>query len=113
MNNSRNLADRCDIFISAPNPLKEAYVRLEAGRRYKINEHTITFQLHQYFPRFLELDARWVDALLEAEGDMKNNVGDCSLMYLFWSKRLDNFDFGCSRFQELLQRQRDWVSNRN
>ena len=33
-------------------------------------------------------------------------------MYLFKSEKLDDFDFGCRRFQELLQRQRDWVDNR-
>ena len=66
-----------------------------------------------YHPRFLILDAKRVDALLAAEGDSKDNNGMCNLMHLFRSEKLDNFDFGCRRFQELLQRQRDLVSNRN
>ena len=49
-------------------------MQLEAGRRY-YDEMTITHLLHECHPRFLELDARWVDALLEVEGDMKDIIG--------------------------------------
>ena len=59
------------------------------------------------------LDAKWVDALLAAEEDSKDNNGMCNLMYLFKSEKLYNFDFGCWRFQKLLQRQRDWVIIKN
>ena len=78
-------------------------MQLETGHRY-YNEWTITHLLHQYYPRFLELDSRWVDALIEAEGDMKDKYGRCNLMYLFMSEKLDDFDFRCRRFQKLLQR---------
>ena len=98
--------------MSASDQLKEAYVQLEAGHRY-YDEIMITHLLHKYNPRFLELDARWVDALIEAEGDMKDEDGLCNLMFLFMSDKLDDFDFGCRRFQELLQKQRDWVNNYN
>ena len=69
--------------------------------------------LHWLNPRFLELDARWIDALIEAEGDMKDKYGNCNLMYLIMSRKLDDFDFSCKRFKELLQRQRDLVDNNN
>ena len=69
--------------------------------------------LHRYNPRFLELDSRWVDALIEVEGNMKDKYGYCNLMYLIISSKLDNFDFGCRRFQELLQRQGDRVDDSN
>jgi len=75
---------------------------LEAGYRYGEYESTITHLLHWFHSRFLELDARWIDALIEAEGDMKNRIGKCNLVYLFASKRHNDFDFGCRRFQELL-----------
>ena len=83
--------------MSAPIQLKEAYVQLETGRRYD-REMTITHHLHLSHPRFLKLDVRWVDALIEAEGDAKNNYGYCNLMYLFASDKLDDFDFSCRRF---------------
>ena len=82
--NSGNWTDRCDIFMSATNQLKEAYVQLEAGHKYG-DERTITHLLHKYNPRFLELDSRWVDSLIEAEGDMKDKSGWCNLMCLFIS----------------------------
>ena len=41
--------------------------------------------LHEYHPRFLELEAKWVDALIEAEEDMKDEDGNCNLMFLFRS----------------------------
>ena len=44
---------------------------------------------------------------------MKNEDGLCNLMYLFESQKLNDFDFGCRRFQELLQKQRNWVNNYN
>ena len=98
-----------NIFMSASDQLKEAYARLEAGRKH--NEMTITHFLHLSHPRFLELDAKWVDALLEAERDY-DDFGDFndlnSLALLFKSKKLDDFDFGCKRFQALLQRQQEW-----
>ena len=71
--------------MSIPNQLKKAYVQLEAGHRYGEYEMTITHLLHKYNPRFLMLDARWVDALIEAEGDMKDKYGNCNLMYLIMS----------------------------
>ena len=60
--------------MSVTNLVKEAYVQLEAGRKY-IDEMTIAHLLYDDYPRFLELDARWVDALLEAEWDMKDIYG--------------------------------------
>ena len=91
-----------DIFMSATNQLKEAYVQLEAGHRYGEYERMITHMLHWFHPRFLELDAKWVDALIEAEGDMKSTFGNYNLTYLLMSEKLDNFDFSCRRFKELL-----------
>ena len=73
-------------------------MKLEAGHRYGEYESTITHLLHWFNPRFLELDARWIDALIEAEGDMKDKSGWCNLMYLFMSEKLDDFDFSCRRF---------------
>ena len=70
--------------MSASDQLKEAYVQQEAGRRYYYDK-AITHLLHEYCPRFLELDARWVDALLEVEGDMEDNHWWCNLMCLFRS----------------------------
>ena len=70
--------------MSATDNAKEAYVQLEAGYKYG-DERTITHLLLEYHPRFLELDARWVDALIEAEGDMKDTYGNCNLMFLFMS----------------------------
>ena len=32
-------------------------------------------------------------------------------MYLLISKKLEDFDFDCKRFKELLLRQRDWDDN--
>ena len=72
---------------------------------------TITHILHKYHPRFLELDARWVDALLETEEGVIDRFARRSLMFLFKSYELDDFDFKCKRFRELLQRQRDLVDN--
>ena len=102
IDDSNRWDDRCDIFMSAPNQLKEAYIQLEAGHRYEGCEWTITHLLHWFYPRFLELDSRWVDALIETEGDMKDKDGYCNLMYLFKSRKLDDFDFSCRRFMELL-----------
>jgi len=65
MYNSRNNVNRYNIFMFAPNQPKEAYVQLETGRRYGEHKSTITDILHQYHPRFLELDVRWIDALIE------------------------------------------------
>ena len=58
-------------FMNAADQVKEAYVKLEAGHIYHY-KRTITLMLHRYNPGFLELDARWVDALLEVEWDMKD-----------------------------------------
>ena len=88
-------------------------MQLEAGRRYNYDEKTITHMLLKYRPRFLELDTKWVDALLEAEEDLEDIYGRFNLMYLFWSEKFEDIDFGCRRFRELLQRQRDWVDNSN
>ena len=44
---------------------------------------------------------------------MKDRDENCNLMYLIMSYNLVDFDFGCRRFQELLQKQRDWVDNYN
>ena len=44
---------------------------------------------------------------------MRDKNGKSSLMHLFTSMRLDDFDFGCRRFRELLQRQCDWVGSGN
>ena len=46
-----------------------------AGRKFGEYETTITHLLLRYHPRFLELNARWVDALLEAEEDLKDKFG--------------------------------------
>ena len=53
--------------MSAPDQPKEARVQQAAGRRYgKLRE---PYAYATRAPsRFLELDSRWVDALLEAEG---------------------------------------------
>ena len=77
-----------------------------AGHWYH-SKRTITHLLLKYRPRFLMLDAKWVDALLKAEADMKDDAGKCSLVHLFMSEKLDGFDFGCRRFRELLQWQHD------
>ena len=87
-------------------------MQLEAGRKYYY-ERTITHMLHWDHPRFLELEIKWVDELLGIEWDMKNFSGWCNLMYLFRSYGLYDFDFGCRRFRELLQRQRDRIDNYN
>jgi len=89
--------DCCAIFMSATNQLKEAYVQLNAGYR-NYNELTIMHTLHLYHLRFLELDARWVGALIEAEEDMKDEDGNCNLMFLFRSEKFYDFDFRCRRF---------------
>ena len=60
--------------MSATNQLKEAYVQRATGRRYNY-ETTITHLLLEFYPRFLELNARWVDALLEAEEDLEDIYG--------------------------------------
>ena len=44
---------------------------------------------------------------------MKDRDGWCNLIFLFASEKLDDFDFRCRRFQELLQKQRDLVDNDN
>ena len=59
---------------------------------------TITHFLHEFNPRFLELDLKWIDALLEVEWDVKSLNGLNSLMYLLKSKKLSNFNFDCRRF---------------
>ena len=73
-------------------------MKLEAGRKFEDDGRTITHFLHWFNPRFLELDARWVDALIETEGDIRNKYGEFNLKYLLISVKLDNFDFGCKRF---------------
>ena len=45
-----------------------------AGNKYGDYENTITHLLLRDNPRFLYLDEPWVDALLEAEGDRRDNV---------------------------------------
>ena len=67
-----NEEDQAHIFMSVPIRLKEAYIKLETGRRY--GEHALTIQhnLLLYNPRFLELDVMWAGALFEAEIDEKD-----------------------------------------
>ena len=60
--------------MSASDQIKEAFIRLDEGHRCYENK-TITHMLHEHHPRFLELNARWVDVLLEAEGNMKDKDG--------------------------------------
>ena len=84
-----------------------------AGQALGDDKMIITHLLHLHYPRFLELNVRWVDALLEAERNLKDIFGRCNLMLLFESKRLDDFDFSCRRFQVLLQKQRDLINNYN
>ena len=108
----RPSVQHAECFMSLPDQAKEAYAWLEAGRRYQYG-WTITHLLHQCQPSILELGAPWVDALLEAEWDLRDGYGWCGLMYLLRSDELDGFDFGCRRFQALLQRQRDWVDRYN
>ena len=43
---------------------------------------TITHLLLLHHPQILEIDALWIDALLEAEYDMMDAEGRCSLMFL-------------------------------
>ena len=104
---------RAEIFMSAATQLKEAYVQRETRRRYGECEDTIAHLLYDDYPRFLELDARWVDALLEAEGDMRDQRGNRSLMMALMSQRLDGFNFDCKRFQALLQKQGGCVNDEN
>ena len=52
-----------------------------------------------------------MDALLNAEWDISDAMGICNLALLFSSVSLDNFDFTCTRFTELLLRQRDCLDN--
>ena len=84
------------IFMSATNQVKEAYVQQEAGHQF--DGMTITHLLHMNFPRFLELELRWVDALIAAELHKKNRNEEDNLMFLFWSDKLSDFDFSCRRF---------------
>ena len=64
--------------------LKTMYTQLKAGHRYCL-EKTITNLLHQFHPRFLELDAQWVDTLLETEWDLKDEHEWCNLICLIIS----------------------------
>ena len=52
--------------MSVTTQLKEEYIKQEARRTY-YREWTITSLLHQFHPRFLEMDARWIGELLKAE----------------------------------------------
>ena len=72
------------------------------GSKYGDNKLTITLLLHRDNPRFLYLDKQWVDDLLEAEWDSKDKNGNSSLVYLFGSNQLNDFDFGCRRFKILM-----------
>jgi len=89
-------------FISSSDQEKEKYAQQDNGRRYGNFERTITHLLLDFNPHFLELDAKWVDMLIEEESDMKDDNGWCNLIHLFKSEKLDGFDFGCKRFQNLL-----------
>ena len=88
--------------MSASDELKETYTQQAACHQYGEHARTITHLLHWFNPCFLELEAKWVDALLEAENDERDKFGYCNLVFLFRSKKLKNFDFDCYRFQKLL-----------
>ena len=49
----------------------------------------MTWLLHRYYPRFLELDAMWIDVLLENEWDMTDIFMQSSLGILLWSDELN------------------------
>ena len=55
------------------------------GCKYGDYNMTITHLLHRDNPRFLYLEKQWVDDLLKAEWDSKDNNGFSSLVYLFTS----------------------------
>ena len=85
MENEENHIDRrANIFITSTNILKGAYAQKLAGYKYS-DGRTITHLLHQYYPSFLELNFKWVDVLLEVEGDIINDNGWSSLIYLILS----------------------------
>ena len=80
-----NTGIHAEKFIAVSNNLKEACVKLEAGSKYGEYEKTITHMLHRYYPRFLEFEARWVDALLKEEWEIKDKFCRYNLMFLLMS----------------------------
>ena len=60
-----------------------------------------------YSPRILELQERWVDLLLEAEGALDGKDGMCLISCLFRSRKLQKFNFSCERFKKLLNEQKN------
>ena len=99
--------------MSATKELKEAYIKDKSGQRYNKDGATMMQLLLLYSPRFLELDALWIDALVEAQQDARDSNGWSCLMYLLCSRMLGDFDFGCRRFQALLQQQQYWVDSQS
>ena len=62
------------IFNNATDQLKEAYLQQFARSKYNWDEMTIAHKLYLYYPRFLELESRWIYALLEAGWDIKDDI---------------------------------------
>ena len=54
--------------------------------------------------RFLELNKPWVDKLLAAEQDVRSIYEQNCLMHLLMSAQLNDFNFDCKHFKELLKR---------
>jgi len=62
-----------------------------------------------YIPKILEVDELWIDRLLEAELNIKDDDGKCYLHFLLISEELEDFNFECPRFVKLFQMQMNCI----
>ena len=102
--------ERAARFMQAPLEQKERYVADHAANT-RFEGETMAHVLLRCQPQFLRCDERWVDGLLEAEGEIRGRNGQSCLSCLLGGCELKSFDFGCARFRQLYGRQRDWLDD--
>ena len=89
-------------FVNLKSHAKENYSYLAKISPMNYDELPMLHLLIFYVPRILELQERWVDLLIEAEGALDGKGGMCLISCLFRSRKLQKFNFNCKRFKKLL-----------
>ena len=59
--------------------------------------------LLQFFPSFLQLSELWVELLLRAELNVRDECGRNALSYLLRNELPEGFDFECAHFRRLFE----------
>ena len=93
---------RAHIFMATNRQDKLDYAEIP-GQRPRYDGYAMIHLLLQYTPYFLELDEIWVEKLINAEMHLLGKANSPSLIYLFQSKKLNNFNFKNTHFQKLLK----------